>query len=108
VAEADELALAGAGSICSVARTSAERVAQAIHTDMKRSERASLRERQANAARARQETSEASYRAALRHVGEFCMAANDIETSRMLVQGIQAQAAAKRSFSRICRYSLIP
>ncbi len=43
--------------------------------------------------------SDASYRdAALRHIIELCMTANDLEASKILVQGIQSEPIREELF----------
>ena len=90
--EADEQALSKIRSMCAVARTSAEGVAQAIHTDMTRVDRLRFASAKRMSLELAKTISDASYRdAALRHIIELCMTANDMETSRILVQGIQSE-----------------
>jgi predicted DNA binding protein len=99
VVEADELALAKIGSMCSVAKTSAEAVAQAIHTDMTRVNRLRFTSAKRMSLELARTISEASCRdAALRHIIELCMTANDMETSRILVQGIQSEPIREEIF----------
>jgi hypothetical protein len=99
VVEADELALARIRSMCSVARTSAEGVASAIHTDMTRVNRLRFASAKRMSLELAKTISEASYRdAALRHIIELCMTANDMEASRILVQGIQSEPIREELF----------
>jgi hypothetical protein len=99
VVEADEQALAKIGSMCSVAKTSAEGVAQAIHTDMTRVNRLRFASAKRMSLELARTISEASYRdAALRHIIELCMIANDMETSRILAQGIQSEPIREELF----------
>jgi hypothetical protein len=99
VVEADELALAKIRSMCSVARTSAEGVAQAIHTDMTRVDRLRFASAKRMSLELAKTISEASYRdAALRDIIELCMTANDMEASRILVQGIQSEPIREELF----------
>jgi hypothetical protein len=78
--------------MCSVARTDAEGVAQAIHTDMTRVNRLRFASAKRMSLELAKAISEASLRdAALRHIIELCTTANDMEASRILVQGIQSE-----------------
>lgn len=85
--------------MCAVARTGAESDAQAIHTDVTRISRlrvASARRMSLELART---ISDAACRdAALGHIIEFCMTANDLEASRILVQGIQSEPIREKLF----------
>jgi hypothetical protein len=78
--------------MCAVAKTSAEGAAHATHTDMTRVNRLRLASAKRLSLELAKTISDASYRdAALRHVIELCLTANDIEASRILVQGIQSE-----------------
>ncbi len=91
--EADEQALSKIRSMCTVARTSAESVAQAVHTDVTRVGRFRFASAKRMSLELAKTISDASYRdAALRHIIDLCMTANDMETSRILVQGIQSES----------------
>jgi hypothetical protein len=89
---ADEQALSRISSMCAVAKASAESVAQAIDTDLARANRlrfASARRMSLELART---ISDAAYRdAALAHIIKLCITANDMEVSRILMQGIQSE-----------------
>jgi hypothetical protein len=99
VVEADELALAKIRSICSVARTSAEGVAQAIHTGTSRANRLRFASAKRLSLELARTISQASYRdAALRCIIELCVTANDLETSRILLQGIQSEPIREELF----------
>ena len=90
--EADALALTKIRSMCAVARESAEDLAQAIDTDMTRVNRLRFASAKRMSLELARTIAEASYRdAALRHIIELCMTANDIEASAILLQGIQSQ-----------------
>jgi hypothetical protein len=90
--EADEQALSKIRGMCAVARTSAASVAQAVHTDVTRVGRHRFASAKRMSLELAKTISDASCRdAALRHIIELCMAANDIEASSVLVQGIQSK-----------------
>jgi len=90
--EADDLALSKIRSMCAVAMTSAEGVAQPIHTDMTRLHRLRFASAKRMSLELAKTISDASCRdAALQHIIELCMAANDLEASRILVPGIQSE-----------------
>ena len=75
-----------------VARTSAEGVAQAIHTDMTQVNRLRFASAKRMSLELAKTISGDSYRAAApRHIIELCMTANDVEASRILLQGIQSK-----------------
>jgi hypothetical protein len=98
VVEVDGLALSKIRSMCAVAKTSAEGVAQAIHTDDagNRLRIASPKQMSLELAKT---ISGASYRdVALRHIIEPCMTANDVEASRVLLQGIQSKPIREELF----------
>jgi hypothetical protein len=99
VVEADELALTKISSMCSVAKASAEGVAQETHTDMTRVNRLRFASAKRMSLELAKTISGALYRdAALRHIIELCMTANDMETSRILAQGIQSEPIREELF----------
>ena len=86
IVEADELALSKIRNMCAIAMTSAESVAQPIHTDMTRLHRLRFASAKRMSLELAKTISGASYRdAALRHIIELCTTANDLEASRVLV-----------------------
>jgi len=99
VVEADELAFSKIRSMCAVAMTSAEGVAQPIPTDMTRLNRLRFASAKRLSLELAKTISGASRRdAALRHIVELCMTANDLEASRILVQGIQSESIREELF----------
>ena len=99
VIEADELALARIESMCAVARTSAEGVAREIGANATRINRLRFASAKRMSLELARTMSEACYRdAALGHIIDLCMAANDLETSRILVQGIQSEPIREELF----------
>ena len=89
---ADGQALSSIRSMCAVARTSAESLAQAIHTDLTRVDRLRFASAKRMSLELARTISDASNRdAALRHIIQLCMTANDLEASKILVQGIQSE-----------------
>lgn len=99
VIDAGEQALSRIRSMCSVVMTGAEFIAQTIPGDLTRAERlrfASARRMSLELART---ITDASHRdAALQQIVELCMKANDTETSRVLVEGIQSKAIRDELF----------
>lgn len=95
--EADERALSERAlskirSMCAVAMTSAEGVAQPIHADMTRVNRLRFASVKRMSLELAKRISDTSYRdAALEHVIELCRTANDLEASKIPVQGIQSE-----------------
>ena len=97
--EADDLALSKIRSMCAVAITSAEGVAQPIHTDMTRLHRLRFASAKRMSLELAKTISDASCRdAALQHIIELCMTANDLEASRILVPGIQSEPIREHLF----------
>ena len=89
---ADGQALSRIRSMCAVARTSAESLAEAIHNDLTRANRLRFASAKRMSLELARTISDASYRdAALGHIIELCMTANDMEGSRILIQGIQSE-----------------
>jgi len=75
-----------------VARTSAESLAQGIHHDLTRVDRLRFASAKRMSLELARTISDASNRdAALRHIIQLCMTANDLEASKILVQGIQSE-----------------
>ena len=97
--DAGEQALSRIRSMCTVVMTGAEFIAQTIPGDLTRVERlrfASARRMSLELART---ITEASRRdEALQQIVELCMKANDTETSRVLVEGIQSKAIRDELF----------
>ena len=92
IVEADEQALSRIKSMCAVAMASAEDVAQPVHTDMTRLSRLRFSSAKRMSLELAKTISGASYRdTALRYIVELCMTANDLEASRILLQGIQSE-----------------
>jgi hypothetical protein len=90
---ADEQALSRIRSMCAVARTSAESPAQAIDIGLTRINGLRFASAKRMSLELAKTMSDAAYRdAALAHIIELCMTTNDMETSRILVQGIQSEA----------------
>jgi hypothetical protein len=91
VAEADELALSKIRSMCAVAMTSAKAVALGIQNDITRLNRLRFASAKRMSLELAKTIAGPSYRdAALGHIIELCMTANDMESSRILVHGIQS------------------
>jgi hypothetical protein len=85
--------------MCAVARTSAEGVAQAVHTDLTRVNRLRFASAKRMSLELAKTISDTGYRdAALGHIIELCMMANDLEASRILVQGIQSEPIREEIF----------
>jgi hypothetical protein len=99
LAEADEQALSKIRSMCAVAMASAEGVAQPIHADMTRVNRLRFASAKRMSLELAKTISDAAYRdAALGHIIELCMTANDLEASKILVQGIQSEPIREELF----------
>jgi hypothetical protein len=76
--------------MCAVATASAERFAQSSYDDLASGERRRFESAKRMSLELAKDITDVSYRdAALQHVVELCMKANDIETARVLVRGIQ-------------------
>ncbi len=72
--------------------TNAEGVAQACHTDVRRIDRLRFVSAKRMSLELTKTISDASYRnGVLRHIIEFSMTANDLEASRVPVQGIHSE-----------------
>ena len=92
VVEADELALSRIRSMCAVAMASAEDMAQPVATDMTRLSRLRFSSAKRMSLELAKTISDATCRdAALRYIVELCMTANDMEASKILLQGIQSE-----------------
>ena len=90
--EADEQALSKIRSMCAVAIASAEGVARPVDADMTRTHRLRFASAKRMSLELAKTISDAAYRdAALAQIIEFCMAANDVEASMILLQGIQSE-----------------
>jgi hypothetical protein len=77
-------------NMCAVATASAENVAQSSYNDLAKSEKRRFESAKRMSLELAKDITDVSYRdTALQHVVELCMKANDIETARILVRGIQ-------------------
>jgi hypothetical protein len=84
-------------SMCSVATASAESAALNPHADESKSERQRFESAKRMSLRLAKEITDVSYRdAALEHIVELCMKANDLETARILIGGIQTGMIRER------------
>jgi hypothetical protein len=91
VAEADELALSKIRSMCAVAMASAKAVALGIQNDMTRLNKLRFASAKRMSLELAKTIAGTTYRdAALGHIIELCMTANDMESSSILVHGIQS------------------
>lgn len=96
VVVADDQALSRIRSMCAVARTS---VTQVTHTDLTKVNRPRFASAKRMSLELAKTISGAAYRdAALRHIIELCMTANDLEASKILVQGIQSEPIREELF----------
>jgi hypothetical protein len=96
---ADEQALSRIRSLCAVARASAESVAQANDADLTRVERLRFASAKRISLELAKTISDAAYRdVALVRIIELCMRANDLEASKILVQGIQSEPIRQELF----------
>lgn len=85
--------------MCFVARASAEGAAQPVHAVPTRIDRLRFASAKRMSLELAKTISDVSYRdAALRHVIELCVAANDLEASRILLQGIQSEPTREELF----------
>jgi hypothetical protein len=99
VVEADEQALSKIRSMCAVAMGSAERVARAVQDELTRVNWLRFASAKRMSLELAKTISHASYRdAALQHIIELCMTANDLEASRILVPGIQSERIREELF----------
>ena len=77
-------------NMCSVATASAESVAQSSYDDLVKGEKQRFESAKRMSLELAKDITDVSYRdTALLHIVELCMKANDIETARILVRGIQ-------------------
>ena len=77
-------------NMCAVATASAVGFAQSSYDDLASGERRRFQSAKRMSLELAKDITDVSYRdAALQHVVELCMKANDIETARILVRGIQ-------------------
>jgi hypothetical protein len=77
-------------NMCAVATASAEGFAQSSYDDLASGERRRFESAKRMSLELAKDITDVSYRdAALQHIVELCMKANDIETARVLVRGIQ-------------------
>ena len=84
-------------NICSIAMSSADRLAQSSHGDLAEGERRRFESAKRISLELAKNITDVSYRdAALEHIVELCMAANDIDTARILVRGIQTGMIRER------------
>jgi hypothetical protein len=88
--DAEARALTKIRNMCAVATASAESVAQSLHEDLSRGERQRFESAKRMSLELAKGMTDVSYRdSALELIVELCMKANDIETARILVRGIQ-------------------
>lgn len=84
-------------SLCTVAMTSAEGAAQTTHGDLARIDRLRFASARRMSLELAMTIADASCRdAGLRQIIELCMKANDTETLRILVHGIQSEAVREQ------------
>ncbi len=96
---ADEQALSKIRSMCAVARTSAGSLTQVTHTDLTRVNRLRFASAKRMSLELAKTISNAAYRdGALKHIIELCVTANDLEASKILVQGIQSEPIREELF----------
>ena len=91
--DAESQALTKIANMCAVATASAESVAQSSHDDLAKGERQRFESAKRMSLELAKTITDVSYRdSALHHIVELCIKANDIETARILVRGIQTGA----------------
>ena len=84
-------------NMCTVATASAERAALNPHADESKGERQRFESAKRMSLQLAKEITDVSYRdAALEHIVELCMKANDLETARILISGIQTEVIRER------------
>jgi hypothetical protein len=84
-------------NMCSVAAASAESAALNPHADLSKGERQRFESAKRISLQLAKEITDVSCRdAALEHIVELCMKANDLETARILIGGIQTEVIRKR------------
>ena len=77
-------------NMCAVATASAESVARSSYDDLTKGEKQRFQSAKRMSLELAKDITDVSYRdTALQHIVELCMKANDIETARILVRGIQ-------------------
>jgi predicted XRE-type DNA-binding protein len=83
-------ALTKTRNMCAVTMASAVSFAQSSYDDLAKGERQRFESAKRMSLELAKDTTDVSYRdAALQHIVELCMKANDIKTARILVRGIQ-------------------
>jgi hypothetical protein len=84
-------------NMCTVATACAERAALNPHADESKGERQRFESAKRMSLQLAKEITDVSYRdAALEHIVELCMKANDLETARILIGGIQTGIIRER------------
>jgi hypothetical protein len=87
--DAEAQALTKIRNMCAVATASADSVAQSAYGDSAKGERQRFESAKRMSLELARDIADVSCRdAALQHIVELCMRANDIETARILVRGI--------------------
>jgi hypothetical protein len=95
--DSDAQALKKIINMCSVATASAESAALNPHADLSKGERQRFESAKRMSLQLAREIADVSYRdAALEHIVELCMKANDIETAIILIRGIQTEMIRDR------------
>jgi len=95
--EAEAQALRKIRSMCAVAMVSAESLAQSSYDDLAKGERQRFESAKRMSLELAKNIADVSYRdAALENIVELCMKAQDIETARILVRGIQTGMIRER------------
>jgi len=88
---AEAQALTKIRNMCAVATASAESLAQSSYQDLAKAERQRFESAKRMSLELAKNITDASYRdSAILHIVELCITANDIETARILVRGIQS------------------
>ena len=91
--DADSQAVEKISNMCAVAAVGAERVAQSPHDDLVKHDRQRFESAKRMSLELAKTISDVSYRdSALHHIVDLCIKANDIDTARILVRGIQTGA----------------
>ena len=84
-------------SMCSIAMASADSLAQSSYDDLAKGERQRFESAKRMSLEVAKNITDVSYRdAALEHIVELCMKANDTDTARILVRGIQTGMIRER------------
>jgi hypothetical protein len=90
-------ALSRIKNMCSVATASAESAALDPHSDLSKGEKQRFESAKRMSLQLAKEITDVSYRdAALERIVELCMKANDLETARILIKGIQTGMIRER------------